>query len=138
MNYKLKRNTAIIIPIVVAVLAAIGMLLLSGSFLIHPSFDIQYEKLGEHIESITVTNNGWIQAKNIKIYVSPRPTSLQFSDCPEYSEPGKDPSLPLILERMSQNVPCTLETVRVENQTEKITVTADDSPASVWKQGTDN
>lgn len=125
------------ILISISVLTFLGLLFAPGSFLIHPTFEIEFEKKGG-VEFITVTNTGLVQAKNVMIHLKPGIlTGNQIEDCPE-GVIAKDwengPSAKIELSRMSPNLDCFFLTIIVNaSHTERITVTADDSPAYIWK-----
>jgi len=127
----------LIIPIGIGVLTFLGLFFAPGSFLIHPTFEIEFEKKGT-LEFITVTNTGWIQAKNVMIHLKPGiVTQVQLEDCPE-GVLAKDwefsSSAKIELVRMSPNLECFFLTfIDIPAYTERITVTADDSPAYAWE-----
>ena len=125
----------IVISLSVAVIAFIGILLAPGSFLIHPSFDnISISQSSELQKVITITNNGWVQAKDVRININSNGVlNLTNNDCPEGFDviDKKNHSQLLVhLDRMSTNLPCDL-TVDLGKGTQlgTVVVTADNSPA---------
>ncbi len=95
----------------VGILTFLGFLIAPGSFLIHPTYEVGFEsKESGHIKVFTVTNTGWIQAKNVEIHLNPGIVDgIQTIDCPEgESPPGFDlqniPKLKLKRMRSDQQI----------------------------------
>jgi len=133
------------IPIVIVFVTFLGILLAPGSILLHPTYEIEYEALHNGtIETFTITNTGWIQAKNVKINLHPGDISyLQYEDCPEgdFGENWDSPrDTKMEFDRMSSNLSCTFMVIHIPEDpdasnlrlTEKMTITSDDSAAFVW------
>jgi len=129
------------IPVAIGILTFIGLLLAPGSFLIHPVFEIEVTnpsraEYPSAFNEIKITNTGWVQAKNVRINIVPTTTGYTHVTCPEYSR--SEILLEIVryfeLDRMSVNLPCHMIAHRSDSiDTVQITVTADDSPAYIWK-----
>ena len=134
-----------VIPVVLAVLAFVGILIMPGSFLVHPDFEILVDD-----SMVTIKNKGWVQAKNVNINIQ---TDLSFlydelqnqekpieipHNCPEDFD-VKDLNiygLQVNMKRVSVDLECVL-VVPVDKITiDKVVVTSDDSPPSIWKNET--
>jgi hypothetical protein len=147
LSPKSRDLIGIIVPICGGVLGFIGIFFYPGSFFIHPTFDVKVDDSG----NITITNTGWIQAKDVKVQLSPTDLlGLTYTSCPELTNIlktnytnivnalTKDDSTKFTYEsalefdRMSSNLPCEIKPANNEGILTKVTVTADNSPAFVW------
>ena len=138
----------ILVPIGIGVLAFIGIFFYPGSIFIHPTFDVKVDDYGQ----ITITNTGLIQAKEVRVQLTPSDLSgLTYVSCPELTNiskinytnisnaithgegPGFTFEPALEFSRMSSNLPCEIKPYfSSAGGLTKVTVTADNSPAFVW------
>lgn len=142
-----KDLKGIVVPLGVGFIAFIGIFFYPGSFFIHPTFDVKVDHLGK----ITITNTGWVQAKNVWVQLLPSDlTGLSDVSCPELTSISKTNytdivnaikgskeekftfESALVLDRMSSNLSCEFKPFNNEGELTKVTVTADNSPPYVW------
>lgn len=131
----------VIIPILVAILAIFGSLLVAfftpGSFLIHPVFEIDAVKMkSEKFSSydvLKIENKGWPQARNVQIEIISDDDMLVINErCIEDPNFGAEYSMThkLKIDRVSSNLECKLGIAKKsDSQIYDVIITADNSPA---------
>ena len=130
--------TVIIVPII----SIIGIFLFGNAqgLLITPNFDtdIFYPNDDFRTEVLTIKNNGWLQAKNVKVFINSQDqfdivqnSSACFEG--EYQLPNPDKTLRIEFDKLSTNVNCLL-TFESSNDGKifYIVITGDNTPGYQW------
>lgn len=141
-------NEKIITPIIIGILTISGSFVIAiftpGSFLLYPVFEIETDKfqpsenLIDGLDVISIKNTGWIQAKNVEIYIQAFASDSKIvkSICPEGNiVPSKEwkRDHEIKIERLSVNLVCSIGLIQNSNNTiYDVIITAENAPAYTW------